>query len=382
MLRIARPLDSGYVYSSQDYKAGELVTWAQTCLWLVGKSDLAVALLNKIDPHAAFACTMLGINIEDFSKKILEHANLRQAAKPWNFSKPGGGGVPTIALQARMQGEDTPHPEGPSEIEDGHGNTVRGFRGLRFCTIMRGEYCGGKDGKNKLRVWGRRGHERPIKPMCRSCLELGQQLEATWKRQWSEEKEYFKYVSSCVNDGMIIRGDFLDRWPWWREAFHEDQQLEPMQIAQLYSGRIRKVGTSAETPFCVIANSFFQAGLADVTKMAHRICVRECYDRTVRVPEFLFENSLPSVYAGGESPLFGSRIPGFFHDELLGEHPRSVAHDAATRMSDVMRDCMRHVCPDLADAAEAEPTLMNEWHKAAACVRDSNGRLIPWEPKR
>lgn len=376
---VARPLDEGWLYSSQDYKAGELVTWAQSCIWIVGKSDLAATLLAKIDAHALFACTMLGIELKDFSKSILQHANLRQAAKPFNFSKPGGGGVPTIVLQQRNQGEDTPHPDGPSMVDDGNGNLVPGFKGLRFCTVMHGEYCGGRDGKKKRRTWGRRGHERKIAPTCEMCLECGVQLENGWKRSWSEAEPYFAHSSQCIDKGMVIQPRYLDLWPTWQEVFAPWQQLEPMQIAQLYSGRLRKVGMGESTPFCQVSNTFFQGLLADISKMAHRICVRECYDRTIRVPLMLFANSLPSAYAGGPSPLFQSRIPGFFHDELLGEHPPGMGHDGATRISEVMRDCMRFVCTDLADASEAEPTLMTCWQKAAAKVVH-NGRLVPWYP--
>jgi len=377
MMTIARPLDDGCVLSSEDYKAGEMVTWAQVCLWIVGHSELAKKLLAKIDPHAALACTMLGIDLKDFSKKILMHANCRQGSKPWNFSKQGGGGVPTLVFQARKQGEDTPHPEGPSMVDDGNGNLVPGFKGLRFCALMRGEYCGGKDGRNKRRTWGKPGRERPITPMCASCLELGVEFENGWKRQWPEQEQYFKYTSGCVDDGMVIEPRFFDLWPWWQEIFEPWQQLDPMQIAQFYSGRIRKVGASAETPFCVISNTLFSGLLADAAKMAHRICTRECWDRTVRVPDMLFPNSKRSRYAGLDSPLFDSHISVFQHDELIGEHPRSMGSDGAWRISEVMEACLRRVCPDVADAVEVDPTLMDCWQKGAEKVVH-DGRLVPW----
>jgi hypothetical protein len=377
MMTIGRMVEESSLYSSQDYKAGELIAWAQACLVSVGKSDLAVALLNKVDPHADLACTILGIDLKDFDKKIRTHGNLRQACKVPNFSKPGGGGVPRFVLEARKQGEDTPHPDGPSWIEDGDGNLVRGFKGLRFCVIMRGEYCGGRDDKNKLRQWGPPGRERPIAPTCASCLACGVELEAGWKRKWSESGPYSRFVTGCVNDGMIIEPKYFKLWPWWEEIFEPWQQLDPMQIAQFYSGRIRKVGASAETPFCVLSNTFFQGYLADATKLAHRICYRECKDRTVRVPDMLFPNSKRSRYAGMDSPLYRSAIPVFAHDEMIGEHPRSMASDGAWRISEVMEAALRHVCPDLADAVEAEPTLMECWQKGAEKVVHG-GRLVPW----
>jgi len=42
-----------------------------------------------------------------------------------------------------------------------------------------------------------------------------------------------------------------------------------------------------------------------------------------------------------------------------------------------MRDTMRAFCPDLADAAEAEPTLSECWDKRAAKVIH-RGQLVPW----
>lgn len=363
--------------SSQDYKAGELITWAQVCIWLTGQSRLATALNNKVDPHAVFAATMLQIDIKDFDKKIRQHADLRQAGKPWNFSKPGMGGVPTIVLQARMQNEDTPHPDGPSMIDDGNGNLVPGFRGLRFCTAMRGEYCGGRDGRMKRRTWGTGRRERPIKPMCSMCLEIGEGLERNWKVTWPEHDPYFKYISACEKEGMVITGEMIERWPWWSDTFYPDQQLDPLQVAQLWSGRIRKVGATAETPVCVLANGFFQGLLSDATKLAHRIATRECKDRSVRVPSMLFWNSKPSRFAGMESPLFGSYLPVFAHDEIIGDHPLAIAHEASLRLSEVMEAALRYVCPDLADAVEAEQTLMWEWVKQASKVVHDD-RVVPW----
>lgn len=375
-MKIRRPIaGSGRVLSSQDYKAGELITHAQSCIWLVGHSDLATLLLKKIDPHASFAMNMLGLPYTAYDKKILQHYNLRQAAKPFVFSKPGGGGVPTILLQQRKQGEDTPHPDGPSLIDDGKGNMIRGFKGMRFCTVMRGEYCG----KHMSKTWGSRGRERAIKRTCSACLECGRELETAWKQQYSENVAMNTYVSNCVDNGMTIEPAALERWPWLHRFYQPYQQLEPQQIMQHWSGRLRKVGQSAETPFCVLSNSFFQAPIADATKLAHRICTRECFDKSVRVPSMLFQNSIPSQFAGMESPLVGSTIPVFAHDELLGDHPESIAHEAATRISEVMRDCLRYICPDLADAVEARPTLMENWYKAAEEVVH-RGRTVPWTP--
>lgn len=363
----------GWGFSSEDFKAGELYTHAQSCIWTVGHSDLAVALLNNVDPHSKLAASVLGVTYDEFikHKKEPKFKNARQAAKPFTFGKPGGMGTVKLVHQQRAQGPDTPCEGGPMMVDDGSGNKVPGYKGLRFCILMRGTTsCGSR----KVTVWGRR--EQQISPTCVDCLECADYLGDLWLKEWSENRPYFNFVSNCVDNGMVITPEALVRWPWLQEVYRPYQELEPGQIMQHWSGRLR-----GGLDFCALANGFFQGLLADISKLAYRIVSRECYDKTVKVPTLLFPNSKPSVYAGGPSPLYGSRPVGFFHDELFAEHPLSMLHDGATRISEVMRDCMRFVCPDVAETADAEPTVMERWYKMAECTRDENGKLIPWRPK-
>ena len=47
-MKIRRPIaNTGWVFSSSDYNAGELVTHAQSCIWLVGYSKLGDALAGS-----------------------------------------------------------------------------------------------------------------------------------------------------------------------------------------------------------------------------------------------------------------------------------------------------------------------------------------------
>lgn len=362
----ARP---GRVFSSEDYNAGELITHAQSCTWLVGYSALAQALLAGIDPHTALASTVLGIDYKAFNKKIKAHANARQAAKPFNFGKPGGMGDPKIVLQQRKQGPDTPHHSGPIKVKDETtGTMVPGYKGLRFCILMdSADACGLK----KVTEW----KKRPIPPTCAHCIECAARLSVNWRKQWPESEPYFTHINECVNDGMWISDEALDRWPHLREVYIS-HRLAPGEVMQHVSGRIR-----GGLAFCEAANTFFQGLLADIAKAALRRISWECYDRGVGVPEYLHENSVRSEFAGSESPLYGSRVIVFQHDEMIAEHPEAIAHEAATRISEVMRDEMRRYCPDLAGAAKAGPTLMRRWYKSADKVEDANGRLIPWEPR-
>lgn len=367
----ARP---GHVLGSIDYEAGELITHAQSCIWITGDSQLARALLAGVKPHNALAATMIGMSYEQFQARVKERVckDARQAAKPPNFGYPGGMGPPKLVLQQRVQGPDTPHPNGPHLIKDEAGNFVRGYKGLRFCILMDGaSSCGDV----KLREW----YGRPIKPTCKACIDCAVRLKAIWLKQWPENTSYFEYINRCIEDGQLITQEMLDRWPHLREVYAPWTQLAPGEIMQHVSGRIRGVSTSEGRN--ALANGFFQGLLADAAKSALRRIVRECYDRTVRVASQFRWNSNVSAYAGGPSPLFGSRTIVFQHDEVLPEFPESVAHDAVIRTSEIMVEELRYYCPDLADAVRAEPALMRKWYKGAEMVKNSAGRIIPWEPK-
>lgn len=383
----ARP---GFVLASVDYDSGELVTHAQSCLWLVGYSRLAEALKRKLKPHHALGATMIGLNYEEFLKRFeakdLFCKNARQAAKPPNFGYPGGMGAVKLVLQQRKQGPDTPHPSGPQWIKDDNNPTgplVRGYKGLRFCLLMDGaERCGIK----MIREWkGRR-----VDPTCAACVQCAVRLKEIWFKQWPENRKYFDFVNDCVKNGMVVRPESIQRWPHLAEVFRLGSRLSPGEIFQHVSGRIRQVATSdTESPFCSAANGFFQGLLGDLAKSAVRRISRECYDRTYVVPRQARFNSKTSKYGGGQSPLYGSHLIVFQHDEVLPELIESQAHDAAMRLSEIMVEEEMFYCPDLTEACLAPPALMRRWYKGAEPryarggkkPADADDILIPWEPK-
>jgi DNA polymerase I-like protein with 3'-5' exonuclease and polymerase domains len=84
-------------------------------------------------------------------------------------------------------------------------------------------------------------------------------------------------------------------------------------------------------------------------------------------------------YTVPTSPLYGSRIVAFVHDELVLESPEARAPEAADRLAKVMQDAASKWMPDLNLHADAH--LMRRWYKSAGPVRDQSGRLVPWEPK-
>ncbi len=344
-------------FYSNDYTGGELVTHAESCVEMVGYSKLGEALIAGKDVHSMLGATMLGVTYDEIiafrkgqcgdEKKRLGKA-FRQVAKVPNFGYPGGMGPVTLVLQARAGSEDTPWHCGPSQVWDGN-KFVPGYKGLRLCVLI-----GGADrcGITKIHEW----RDRPCKPVCSECVKVAAGLKAIWLKQWPENKAYFDKVTQILKVGNTV--------------------------TQHYSHRIRGFDASKESPFCSAANGYFQALLADIAKRAQCLVSYEQYVRQiVRTDDDYAAQWGPSKFEGQPSPLYGSHSVVFAHDELFGEAHCSVAAEASERTNEIMIRQFRKGCPNHAKACKADPTLMRRWYKAAECVRDDNGRLIPWEPK-
>lgn len=321
---VARP---DRVLCSSDYDSGELVTWATACLRLVGSSRLAQALCAGANPHLLLGAKLLGIPYEDalarYKAKDRVVVNARQLAKEPNFGFPGGMGIPMLVIRGRMSnGVDTPCAAGPVLVSDGRGGRVSGYRGVRFCVMEGATSCG----RRKVREW--RG--RSIKPVCGDCLDVAARLRREWGAQWPESEPYFARASLDAERGYVT---------------------------QLGSGRVR-----GGVDFMSAANGYFQELLAYVAKLALWRVSRACYDPTL------------------ESPLYGSRVCGFFHDELITEHPIETASERADETDRIMVGAMREVCHELAPAARAPGALMRRWDKQAEPVRGADGRLLVWTP--
>lgn len=365
----ARP---GYHFASVDYDSGELVTHGQSCLWITGNSKLADALNQGMKVHNLLGASMIGLEYDEFNKLLaLKHKlpkNARQAAKPGNFGYLGGMGPVKMVLQQRNQGPDTPHHSGPTLIMDQDSREmVRGYKGLRFCLLMDdAPACGIR----KTTIWG----NQSIKPTCVHCIECSVRLRKLWLKQWPENHQYFQFINNCIDFGQTITDEMLDRWPWLKEVYYPGQQLNPGEIVQHHSGRIR-----GGTEYTSAANGFTQGLLGDLAKSAVRRVSRECYDKTYRVPTQAHANSKPSKYAGSRSPLYGSHLIAFLHDEILAELPQNEAHDAAQRISEIMVEEEMYYCPDMINACKAPPALMRVWTKLAEPKFDSSGKLIPWD---
>lgn len=351
-MRIRRPIpNTGWVFSSEDYAAGELVTLGDACLRVVGHSRLADALNGGLDPHLALAGTFCNKDypVMEAAKKAKEKwlDPLRQVAKKSNFGFGGGMAELEFVLKpCRADPESfTPCVNGPS-IRNG----VRGFNGTRPCIMMNGEdYCG-RPG-DKILMY----NDKPTgSPVCARCLAAGKRAREMWFAQWPEMKELFKHVKKQINTTGPSGSPEID-----------------------YPDLITRGGLG----FCDGANGYFQMRLAKAAKAAFCQVQRECLDRTWRVRS---SEMMDSKYADGPSPLVGSRAILLFHDEIVAEHPISVASDAAIRVSEVMVETLRFACPTMYKACKAEPTLMRRLFKGAEPVwKDgiAGGTLLVWEPK-
>lgn len=317
----------GWVISSVDYAAVELCTLAQAHIDLFGHSTMADLINETKDPgslHTAMAARMVGASFEEMKARVKagdkQAGDYRQGAKAAKFGYPGGMGAATLVLAKRKLSEGfTACEHGPITNDSG----VRGYAGIRFCILMVGaERCG----VEKVTEW----KGRPIAPTCVRCLECATDLREVWFAEDPEMKPYFDYVSRLVDSGAPVE--------------------------QLRSGRLR-----GGANFTAAANGFFQGLAADGAKEALARVSKE-------------------MYLGRQSPLYGSRILLFAHDEIVAMHPEGVAHEAAMRLVKVMEEAMRAYVPDV--FIKAEPALMRNYSKSAKDAYDANGRLIPWEDRQ
>lgn len=186
----------------------------------------------------------------------------------------------------------------------------------------------GACGAHKVSSW--QGRAWNGGQLCVRCIECSTKIRKTYTSTWTEVPKYWDWIT-----GKLKLSDVLE---------------------QFVSHRLRG-GLDAPQA----ANTLFQGLAADGAKRACIALTKE-------------------MYLDSQSPLFGSRLCVFAHDETIIDVPDHMdLHAAAFRQRDIMVEEMKKVCPDV--KISGVPAAMKYWYKEAEDVYDANGKLIPWEPK-
>ncbi len=87
------------------------------------------------------------------------------------------------------------------------------------------------------------------------------------------------------------------------------------------------------------------------------------------------------MYTVEDSPLFGSRLVNFVHDQFLAEVPEWCASAATLRMNEIMIRVAREYIPDV--EIRTEPAITSRWYKGAEPVWQDESKtvLLEWHPK-
>jgi len=136
------------------------------------------------------------------------------------------------------------------------------------------------------------------------------ELTDIWKITYPEHEQYFRHIREVSETGTLV---------------------------QLRSDRIR-----GGVGYCDAANSYFQGLAADGCK------------------ESLWRAS-KACYIDKDSPLYGSNLVVFVHDEIIAEVPFEGYRDAAAELIKIMEESMQIYTPDVPIRASA--TAMRRWSK-------------------
>lgn len=151
-------------------------------------------------------------------------------------------------------------------------------------------------------------------------LATAEAVKVVWEETWTEVRPHFLHVARSES---------------YSGNFHV-QQHGPGRQTRGWRLRVTDSYTAA-------SNTLFQGLAADGALYAVAQVVEACYCKP-------------------ESPLYGSRLLLFIHDELVIESPEEKAQEAAQELSRIMVEAMRVFTPDI--KIEAKPEIMvDRWRK-------------------
>jgi DNA polymerase-1 len=278
---IARP---GYAFVGADLDTVELRALAQTCLELIGWSEMANAIARGEDLHLALAADILGLDYAT-AKKLYDAGDpvvseMRQTAKKVNFGLPGGMGAAKFAITCIN--DNNPLVTDPKADLSEHIDRARFFR-------------------------------------------------EAWFKKWPEMRLYLKLAGE-------VTGDYGE-----------------CMIVQPWSNRVR-----GGLDYCSCANTYFQGRVADGTKLALWRVAWACY-------------------VDKSSPLYGSRIVLFLHDELILECPLDRIDACGKELPRILCQAVQEVIPGVPITSTA--CAMLRWWKGAKPVFFC-GELVPSKPEK
>ncbi len=320
--------------SSVDLAGIEFCTFGQVALWICGFSDIVDAINAGMDPHCALAAEVCGLTYEETYRRYKagdkQFKDYRQASKWGNYGFGGGMGTEKFVITNRKApAMFTPAPDGTR------------YKGVRFCLLL--PIIGGKVAERCGAEMITEYKGRSTVPVCKACVEAGEIIKSAWKKRWRETQKYFDVIGELVESPNLIYAKNGELIGGRGQIIH-------------FVSRVKR----GDISFTQAANSFFSALAAYGAKRALWRASKEAHiDR--------------------QSPLFGSRMIAFIHDELVHEHARRMAAKAAGRVGEIMRAELQDVCEDV--KIGAEPALMRRVYKGAEPVFAPDGTLIPWEPR-
>lgn len=333
-----------HVLGSTDYSAGELCTLGQFTYWLFGYSQMREAINESGDPgilHSALAAQVLGLSLDEFLVRLKAKDKfailIRQSSKPMNFGKPAAMGAPKIVWTNRKKNAGfTVCEGGPAQNRKGE----PGYWGIRFCITVGGKKSCGDE---KITEW----KKQPTVPVCKACCDVVENvLTPAYFLRFPEIRDYHEWGKRMIKQKKPAPSVI------W------DQEAQQPRI-------IRERGfLDWDKSLSALLNNGFQSMLADIGKDAFTTATEECY---TGVKE-----------DGSPSPLGGSRLPVFIHDEPLSELILDTAHLSGPRIAEIMIASGKKMAPDV--VWKAETALAFFWSKSMEPTYDANNKLIPWGP--
>lgn len=157
------------------------------------------------------------------------------------------------------------------------------------------------------------------------------ELRRAWLTAWPEMIQYFAYMRKLVGKRGGPGASFV----------------------HIFTERRR-----AGVHFTAACNSPFQGLGADATGYAGFLISR-------------------AMYTEQRSPLFGSRLVNYVHDEFIGEAHLHRFHEAAFELVRLMKEGANRFLPDV-PFTTIEPVAMSRWSKDAKSIIN-NGRLEVWD---